>query len=268
MKIFKILLPFILLSCTSKDLRIEHLKFNDIERSTIKINKIKESRINYDTTVLNMLSLSNSSYDREKLIEFCKNGIGTGLIKYDSSGNIVYHNIKEFMGTTQSFEYDSLGLLKKKVYDTDFRAEFNIRYVFDNKNLELFQIWTQDISADTTLFKFNDKGYIISEKGRFHDDKSGDRKYLRKYLYRNDSLVNITTSYFNDFRHLTRTEESFTYRKDVISKIEKLFYYSTLDTLSPQIVKETKEFDNKGLPVRIKEKYQDSSYVIKIIENK
>jgi len=174
------------------------------------------------------------------------------------------------MGTNQNFEFDSFQFLRKKIYTTDFSAQYSITYLFDNKQRKLYQLWTYGTERDTTVFTFNSSGFVINEKGRMHDDKSRDRTFTKDYLYKNDTLSKIITILTNDYKHLSKTEENFFYQNGKIDKIEILYLYSSIGEIGyPLILKCIKEFDNRGLPVRYIETYSTlNKNIIKLIENK
>ena len=258
-------------TCSSKEMRIEDLKFNEVEKYFIKKNNVRESIISYDTAALKNFTFTKSSrWDYKQLLEFCKNGIGTGIIKYDTNGNIISHYIREIMGTDQKFIYDSLGLLTRKIYDTDFRAEYSLRYNYDPKKRELFQIWEQIDRKDSTTYRFNSKGFIISENGHFHDDKSIERTYEKTYSYEKDTLKKTITFYVNDYHKMIKSEENYFYKSNIINQIETKYSYSTINNLDyyPGIIKSIKQFDNKGLPVRLIETNENKIEIIKLIENR
>lgn len=249
-------------SCTSKELKIQDLKFNNSEKQWIEANKIQSSIISYDS----------SCFEKplnKRFVSFCVEGIGTVLIEYDSNGNIIRHKIREYGGTTQNFEFDSLQLLRRKIHTTDFSAIYSVSYLFANKQQRLYQFWTYGNEIDTSVFTFNSLGFVLNEKGRMHDDKSRDRTFDKDYLYKNDTLYKIITSFTNNYKHLTKTEETLFYKNGKINKIEILYLYSSIDKIYPLILKLVKEFDNNGLPIRCIETYSNlNKNIIKVIENK
>jgi hypothetical protein len=256
-----IFFPILFFSCSSNDLKINDLKFNDTEKRGIRNNGILESVISYDTARLN-LSM--------RFPYFCKFGQGTEIIKYDKYGNIIYHKVREFMGISQSFEYDSLQLLTRKIYVTDYKAEFLVKNIFDGKNRKLFQIWTYGDLIDTTRFVFDESGYLQNESGQFHDDISIRRTYSKEYLYEEDKLYKTVTVYPEGQKYLIKKEENLSYKNGMLHKIEIVYDYSSTEKNNdyPMPLKLVKEFDEKGLPVRLVETNQNNNTIIKLIKNK
>jgi len=190
------------------------------------------------------------------------------LIEYDSNGNIIRHKIREYGGTTQNFEFDSLQLLRRKIHTTDFSTNYSVSYLLENKQQKLYQFWAYGNESDTTVFTFNSSGFVINERGRMHDDKSGDRTFYKDYLYENDTLYTIITSFTNDYEHLSKTKETLFYKNGKINQIEIVYVYSDTDDINyPLILNLIKEFDNKGLPIRYIETYANNKKIVKLIEN-
>lgn len=257
-------------SCNSKQLRIEDLKFNNIEKDFIRINKIQESVISNDSASLPKAKfIKNEQLNHELFITYCKEGYGTGIIKYDSNGNIIYHHINEFWGTTQRFEFDSLQLLINKEYFTDFSAEYTIKYHFDNNKNALYQLWTYGSETDTTIFLFNVAGFVTNETGHLHDDNANNRTFSKDYLYKKDTLYKIITLYQKDYKGLTKTEENFYYKKGKINRIAISNTYSAMPKINSPLtlLNLVKEFDDKGLPIRYIETYQGSIAIVMLIKN-
>lgn len=267
---FIIFIIAIFCSCNSKNLRLKDLKFNNIEKDFIRINKIQESVISYDSSSFPKAKfMKNGQLNHELFITYCKEGYGTGVIKYDSNGNIIYHHINEFWGTTQRFQFDSLQLLINKEYFTDFSAEYTIKYHFDNKKFALYQLWTDGSETDTTIFLFNVAGYVTNETGHLHDDKDRNRTFIKDYFYKEDTLYKITTLYQNDYKELTKTEENFYFQKEKLSRIEISNTYSEKQKTNARLtlLKIVKKYDDRGLPIKRIEIYQGGITIVKLIKN-
>jgi hypothetical protein len=257
------------IGCSPEQLKIEDLKFYEYGKNSINAFKIKESVITYDTSLIDSILIKNKDINKATILKMCKEGYGTGIIKYDTNGNIVYDHVNEYMGTTQKFKYDTLQLLTEKIYDTDFQALYTIKYSFDGKNKTLYQFWTYGEVTDTTMLYFDKTGNLVKETGYLHDDKSRKRKYTKEYTSVNDTLKKILWTYIGDYENLVRKEEYIFRKKEILAKIEEFYYYSTkLNNNVPRLLKLNKEYDKRGLPEREIITYEGNDPIIKLITNK
>jgi len=250
-RFYQILLIF-LFCCNSDVLEISNLRVVDPEKIALKENNIRESIIMYDTASFSKaLFTKDKVFHQDQFMEFCKEGFGTGFIKYDSNGNIVERNIREFMGTVETYRYDSLQLPIQKDYDTDFTASYTVSNFFDKENRRLYQYWKGGDAQDTTIFDFNNKGLIASETGRLHDDKTIKRTYRKEYFYEDNNLAKIITTFTDKNHSYTQSIETMKYKDGLIN--ERITLYEGLNeaiSLLP-IKKETILYNEKGLPIRL-----------------
>jgi len=135
------ILFFSLFSCNDESIKMSELDFSDFNQSSILKNDIKKTLIisEFETAV----------YKKNDTIE---------IIEYNRNGNIKNIWRKSFMySINEVYEYDSLNLEKQKIHFTDFKAVFNFRYEFDNKNLKLYKYYLEPstgISKQRLIIKF------------------------------------------------------------------------------------------------------------------
>lgn len=182
-KIIFIILTISLFCCNkNKSLKITDLNFSDINKEHILKNNIRKT-----------LLISGHDYWNQKKLDTI------GLYIYDINGNLKELRINNFFGHRERYEYDSLKLVIKKIFDTDFTIEFNYRYEFDKDSLTLFKYYvkpTMDISEKefvipAAVSKFNNDGLITENfQNQDNDYGTGGRVYT-KYIY--DSLNFLIT---------------------------------------------------------------------------
>ena len=148
-------------------IKLTDLKFADFESEQIAINRI-------DSTFMIPENWGLNGDLR---------GSGTsGHFTYDSSGRLLTETKNRYFGHHVEYSYDSIGLLKSKVFFTDFSARFEIKYIFLPDSLKLYQIWSGS-ADDTCVFKFNKKGWLIQSLQYKNDDSGKGELFLTDYEY-------------------------------------------------------------------------------------
>ena len=141
------------------------LKFADIDKEFLSANKVDTTFLISNNVILN-------------LGESDKFGYRT----YDKNGNLLIENIRVLGGHFVLYNYDSIGFVKYKVYDTDFSAQFNPTYKFLADSLLLYQFWTGN-DTDTCVFKFDNTGKVVEAIEYANDEHGRGRHYKTVYEY-------------------------------------------------------------------------------------
>jgi hypothetical protein len=158
-------------------LNLSDLKFPDAERDMLAANSIDTSYLISINRLLN-------------------NGISDtlGYYVFDKAGRMIYASFPNFFGYYITNKYDSLGFIKRKEYDTDFRLIFDVTYKFFPDSLRLYQYWSGD-AEDTCMFRFNTKGQLIESIESGHDQEIGNH-FKTAYTYdQNEKLQKKTIDY-------------------------------------------------------------------------
>ena len=194
MKYLKLIIPAIILSVAcqqEKTIQLTDLKFNQIERKAISLNKV-------DTVFSIFQNRVNNTIYRD-----------TSFFIYDESGNLLGENHgKGFNNYSVKYEYDSLNWIKKKIVSSDLTSEYKCTYLFNSDSLVLYQFWT-GLDSDTCIYKFDKNGNNI-ESFEYTNNSSGKGwPHLKKNEFNDQNiLTSITENILMDKKSLQTQQSS------------------------------------------------------------
>lgn len=169
-------------------MKIEDLKFSDIEQQAIAKNGIKKTYL---------VSASNiKPYRKHDTI---------GVVKYNENGNILGKTIKGVFGTRIEYKYDSLNIEVGKKYSTDFATEFNFDYEFIPDSLILYKRYKNPIHKNINgnnprisgKFKFNKLGFLIEKSAYQNNDLGAGGRWTTQYKYDSLNKLKSEKTYVN-----------------------------------------------------------------------
>jgi hypothetical protein len=152
-------------------IRLSDLKFADIDKEYLTANKVDTTFLITNNEILNLGGSDTFGYRT-----------------YDKNGNLLIERIRQFGGHFVEYEYDSIGFVKYKNYDTDFSAKFKPTYKFLADSLLLYQFWTGN-DTDTCIFKFDNSGKVVEAIEYANDDHGRGRHYKTVYEYYPSGLL-------------------------------------------------------------------------------
>lgn len=171
------LLMYLMLGAEGKRLPVNALKFPNAEWAFILKNNVDTMYMVSPDTVLNF-GYSDT--------------FGTAIY---NAGLPAHITIVTLGGYGESFEYNKRGWVKNKIYDTDFRAAFKVKYSYAPGNMTLQQYWSGN-SEDTCYFQFNTAGQLVSSLEYSNDDHGKGRLYKRTFSYNANSFLMERNSEF------------------------------------------------------------------------
>jgi len=166
----------------TKPLKLSDLKFPDVEKEAIKRNNIDTVFLISKNVLLNLRLFNIVGHDT------------IGFNNYDAFGNILTEQRKEFDGHFVQFEYDSLGFLKHKIFSTDVELQYKVDYQFNSNNRMFQQFWTYKYHTDTSFYKFDIHGKLISTDESNHATLGVHMR--TKYDYNERNLLITKTDSF------------------------------------------------------------------------
>ena len=215
-KLVTILLIGFLWNCTnSNQLKIQDLKFPDVDEKSIKENNVKE-----------IYKIAGSDFGQYK-----KNDT-ISILKYNAQGKLIneYVRVKGFYSYSVSYQYDLLNLVSKKIHSSDFTNEFDFVYELKPDSLLLYQKYksptykniTGKIPVISGTFKFNKLGYLIEKSQYENNDFDAGRRYITQYTY--DSLHQLLSE--KKFLDLSIISDSANYNYYTSYKNILKYYYT------------------------------------------
>jgi len=166
------------ISCEQREVNISELKFIDYNKEGVALNRV-------DTTYCCLR--------KGRLLKNVE-GDTVRFIVYDSLGNETSHIYKGIMGTAVYNKYNSMGLLERKVYVTDYRAEHDLKYFINKEKRVLYRICWFANTSDTNLVYFDKDLRVVQEDGHELVDGVGN-SFVTNYEYDGDVLVRKETKY-------------------------------------------------------------------------
>ncbi|SNR15970.1 hypothetical protein [Tenacibaculum jejuense] len=257
-----IISAILLLNCTnSNQLKIQDLKFPDVNEKSIRKNNVKE--------IYKIAGSDFGQYQKNDTIS---------ILKYNIQGKLINEYIiiiKALYSYDVSYQYDSLNLVSKKIHSSDFTNEFDFVYELKPDSLLLYQKYKsptyKNISGKIPVisgtFKFNKQGYLIEKSQYENNDFDAGRRYITQYTY--DSLHQLLSekkfldlsiikdsanyNYYTSYKNTVK----YYYTDQKIDSAIQVFYYLDNDRNKTN---ETYRilYDNNGL---IKEKIRDSIHI-------
>ena len=160
----------LLAACNHHQLKITDLKFGDFEREQIVKNRVDTMYILANND-LNLISADTIGYET-----------------FDAAGDLLSQKQLINQHNVAICDYDSVGLLKHKTYDTNFKGQYDLSYKFDSNTQLLYQVWAGK-AKDTSLFKFDAKGNLLEAIDCGDVDSGREFHYKTIYVYNSAGLL-------------------------------------------------------------------------------
>ena len=251
--LFYLIVFFCLLSCTKK-----HLTIQDLDLSIV-------SEIRKDRATNNIKKTYYISDNSKKAVEQKT----YAYVEYDSLGRRIgsylyppYHNTKKWF-------YDSLGLIKQLVIETNEAQTYNATYSFNLETHILYQYWSGN-NNDTFLYYFNNNG-ILTKSVICEDIGNGAFCYINKYTYDSEGkLNNVFSTQIESLQDTAISNKNL----EELNTINRKYYYtdnhldSTIESfrfVSGSHFTKTETFDNNGLPIGC---VNDDGYMVRFKHEK
>jgi len=258
---------FILLFASCKEairpLQLSDLKFEQVDEYQLIYNDKEILSANKIDTMFMILDPNSGteSYSRS-WYNGALHWTGTiGYYVYDKNGRILETQLFGWDYPSNKYQYDSVGLLKEYLHESDYRDRQKIRHRFVPDSLLLYQYRYYDLKSNPAyeiLFKFDKRGNVLEEKAgwtdedfrhktiyeynqsgkliytqsaRYENDKEEeDTHRYRHYFYTNDkldSVYNVLPIYINPGKRLIKLyydERGLCYRQDRYGVITNCIY--------------------------------------------